>query len=87
MSTFIVKGTASNAAATLSDSTVGSAQFVRIVTTAAANTITIKDTDTNVLGTVYLHAAGDSVIIEKTPSDTVSSSGNASAAAVGSPRS
>jgi hypothetical protein len=82
--TFIIKGTA--IADTLSNNNIGKAHFVRITTTAGTNTITVKDIDTNTLGTVYLHAAGDVITIEKDPTDTLSSSGAVSATAV-APRS
>lgn len=85
--TFIVKGSHTSASATLSATTVGNAQFVRVTATAGANTITVADADSNTLGTAYIHTAGDSIIIEKAPTDKLSSSGNAVAAAVGSPRS
>jgi hypothetical protein len=82
--TFIIKGTA--IAGTLTNNNIGRAHFVRITATAGTNTITVKDSDTNTLGTVYLHAAGDVITIEKKPSETISSSGAVSATAV-APRS
>ena len=82
--TFIIKGSA--IAGTLTNNNIGKAHFVRITTTAGTNTITVKDSDTNTLGTVYLHAAGDVITIEKDPSETISSSGTVSATAV-APRS
>jgi hypothetical protein len=82
--TFIIKGTA--IAGTLSSDNIGKAHFVRITTTAGTNTITVKDIDTNTLGTVYLHAAGDVITIEKDPTETLSSTGAVSATAV-APRS
>ena len=82
--TFIIKGTAITG--TLTDNNIGRAQYVRIVATAATNTITVKDSDSNTLGTIYLHSAGDVITIEKAPGDTLSSSGNISATAV-APRS
>ena len=82
--TFIIKGTA--VAGTLSDNAIGNAQFVRVTATAGTNTITVKDGDGTTLGTVYLHAAGDVITIEKHPKDTITSSGAVSATAVG-PRS
>jgi len=82
--TFIIKGTA--IAGTLTNNNIGKAHFVRITATAGTNTITVKDVDVNTLGTVYLHAAGDVITIEKDPTDTLSSSGAVSATAV-APRS
>jgi hypothetical protein len=82
--TFIIKGSA--IAGTLTNNNIGRAHFVRITATAGTNTITVKDSDTNILGTVYLHAAGDVITIEKDPSETISSSGAVSATAV-APRS
>jgi hypothetical protein len=82
--TFIIKGSA--IAGTLTNNNIGRAHFVRITATAGTNTITVKDSDTNILGTVYLHAAGDVITIEKDPGETISSSGAVSATAV-APRS
>ena len=82
--TFIIKGAA--IAGTLLNNDIGKAHFVRITATAGTNTITVKDVDVNTLGTVYLHAAGDVITIEKDPTDTLSSSGAVSATAV-APRS
>lgn len=82
--TFKIKGTA--VAGTLSDNNIGKAQFVRVVATAATNTITLKESGGTTLGTLYLHAAGDSITIEKYPTNTLSSSGAVSASAV-APRS
>lgn len=82
--TFIIKGSA--IAGTLSDNNIGKAHFVRITATAGTNTITVKDSDGNTLGTVYLHAAGDVITIEKDTTETISSSGAVSATAV-APRS
>jgi hypothetical protein len=82
--TFIIKGTAITG--TLTNNNIGRAQFVRVVATAGTNTITVKDSDGNTLGTVYLYAAGDVITIEKAPGDTLSTSGNVSATAV-APRS
>jgi len=83
MATYIAKGaiitnpTADN---------VGNAQFVYCVATSATQTVIVKDVDTNTLGEIYLHVAGDSVCVEKAPSDTITlSAGKVSA--VGSPRS
>jgi len=79
--TFISKGTViTNPSA----NNIGRAQFVRCVAT-AQTTITVTTSDSTV-SEVYLHAAGDEVIIEKHPDDTLTSAG-AKVHAVGSPRS
>lgn len=65
---------------------IGNAQFVYCVATSATQTVVIQDVDTNTLGEIYLHVAGDSVCVEKAPTDTITlSAGKVSA--VGSPRS
>ena len=81
--TFIAKGTV---VTNPSYNNIGRAQFVRCVAT-AQSTITVDATDSTVLGEVYLHAAGDEVIIEKHPDDRLTVSGGIKAHAVGSPRS
>ena len=81
--TFIVKGSVVN---NPSDDNIDRAQFVRITATGSTQTVTVKGSDSTVVGQVYLHAAGDTVIIEKAPEDLVTiADGHASA--VGSPRS
>lgn len=83
MATYIAKGaivTNPNA------NNIGSAQFVNCVATSTAQTVVVKDSDANTLGEIYLALAGDSVCVEKTPSDTITlTAGKVSA--VGSPRS
>ena len=83
MATYIAKGAiVTNPSA----NNIGSAQFVNCVATSTAQTVIIKDVDTNTLGEIYLHLAGDDVTIEKAPSDTITlAAGKVSA--VGSPRS
>jgi len=83
MTTIIAKGSlVSNPSA----NNIGSAHFVYCVATSAAQTVIVKDADTNTLGEIYLALTGDSVTIEKAPSDTITlAAGKASA--VGSPRS
>ena len=84
--TFISKGAL--VAGTLADNDIGQAHFVRITATAGTNTITVKEEGGGTtLGTFYLHAAGDTGIVEKGPTDELTSSGNVQASAVGSPRS
>lgn len=83
MATYIAKGTLiTNPSA----NDISRAQFVLCVATSAAQTVVVKDVDTNTLGEIYLALAGDSVCIEKAPSDTITlAAGKVSA--VGSPRS
>lgn len=83
MSTFIVKGSIIN---NPSQNNIDRAQFVRLVATGATQTVTVTSEDSTVLGEVYLHAAGDTAIIEKAPGDKLTMAGG-NAAAVGSPRS
>ena len=66
--------------------TIGGAHFVRCTATGGTQTIEVRSEDSTVLGQVYLHAAGDEVIIEKHPDDTLTSAG-AKVHAAGSPRS
>jgi hypothetical protein len=80
MGTFIIKGTAIEG--TLTDNSIDNSPFVRVVATAATNTITVKDGSTT-LGTTLLHSAGDEITIEKHPKHTISSSDDISATAVG----
>ena len=82
MATFIAKGTVVTNPS-LND--IDRAQFVRCVATSATQTISIRSLDSTV-SEVYLHAAGDEVIIEKHPDDTLTSAG-AKVHAIGSPRS
>ena len=84
MATIIAKGTkVTNPSA----NDIGAASFVRVVATSGAQTITVKeDGDTVTLGEVYLHSAGDSIIIEKAPTDEITVAAGI-ATAVGSPRS
>jgi hypothetical protein len=83
MATYIAKGAlVTNPSA----NNIGSAQFVYCVATSTAQTVIVKDVDTNTLGEIYLALTGDSVTVEKAPSDTITlAAGKASA--VGSPRS
>ena len=81
--TVIAKGSVVN---NPSQNNISRAQFVHCVATGATQTVVVEDSDTNVLGQIYLHAAGDSIVVEKNPSDTITiTDGHASA--VGSPRS
>ena len=65
---------------------IGRANFVRCTATGATQTIEVRSLDSTVLGQVYLHAAGDTVIIEKHPDDKITCA-TSKASAVGSPRS
>jgi hypothetical protein len=84
MSTIIAKGTkVTNPSA----DDIGRAQFARVTATSGAQTIVVKEDGGAVtLGEVYLHSAGDSIIIEKAPGDEITVAA-AIATAVGSPRS
>jgi len=64
---------------------IGGAQFVRVVAT-GQTTVTVDGADSTVLGELYLHAAGDEIIVEKSPTDRITCAAGI-AAAVGSPRS
>jgi len=83
MSTIIVKGTVTTNP--YLDS-IGRAQFVNCVATSGTQTIEVRSEDSTVLGEIYLHAAGDSVIIEKAPGDVITMAAG-KVSAVGSPRS
>jgi uncharacterized membrane protein YdfJ with MMPL/SSD domain len=80
LGTFILKGTA--IAGTLSNNNIGNSQFVRVVATAATITITVKESGGTTLGTAYLHGAGDEITLEKSPTNTITTSGAVSASAV-----
>ena len=81
-----IKGSSTSAGAAISASNFSNAHFVRIQTQAANNTITLKDSSANTLGTLILVDAGDSIVIEKDTTDTLETSGNAVASAVSSTR-
>ena len=83
MATYIAKGALIT---NPSNNNIGLAQFVYCVATSAAQTVVVIDSDATTLGEIYLHLAGDSVCVEKAPSDTITlAAGKVSA--VGSPRS
>ena len=65
---------------------IGRANFVRCTATGATQTIEVRSLDSTVLGQVYLHAAWDTVIIDKHPDDKITMA-DGHASAVGSPRS
>ena len=83
MTTVISKSTFIN---NPTDNTINRAQFAMCVATSASQTVTVKDVDGNTLGEAFLYATGDTVILEKAPSDTITIAGG-HAMAVGSPRS
>ena len=81
--TVIVKGEFVN---NPSANNIGGARFVHCVATGGAQSAIVKEAGGTTLGNIYLHAAGDSIIIEKGTTDTITiADGHASA--VGSPRS
>ena len=82
---FKLKGATSAAGGAISASNFGRAHFVRVQTQVATNTVTVKE-GSDVIGSMILITAGDSVIIEKEESHTVETSGNAVGSAVSSPR-
>ena len=83
---FKLKGATTSAGAGISASNFGRAHFVRCTATGGTQTIEVRSEDSTVLGQVYLHAAGDTVIIEKHPNDKITMA-DGHATAVGSPRS
>jgi hypothetical protein len=83
MTTVIAKSTYIN---NPTNNNINKAQFVMCVATSATQTVTVKDVDGNTLGEAFLYATGDTVILEKAPSDTITIAGG-HAMAVGSPRS
>ena len=77
--TVIAKGSVVN---NPSLNTIGGAHFVRCTATGGTQTIEVRSEDSTVLGQVYLHAAGDTVVIEKHPTDKITmADGHASACA------
>ena len=77
--TIIAKGNVVN---NPSLNTIGGAHFVRCTATGGTQTIEVRSEDSTVLGQVYLHAAGDTVVIEKHPTDKITmADGHASACA------
>ena len=81
--TVIVKGEFVN---NPSGNNIGGARFVHCVATAGTQSVIVKDSGGTTIGNIYLHAAGDSIIIEKAADETIPlADGHASA--VGSPRS
>ena len=81
--TVIVKGEFVN---NPSGNNIGGARFVHCVATSGAQSVIVKEAGGTTIGNIYLHAAGDSIIIEKAADETITlADGHASA--VGSPRS
>ena len=68
------------------DNAIGNAHFVHCVATGGAQSVIVKEAGGTTIGNVYLHTAGDSIIVEKNADETITiADGHASA--VGSPRS
>ena len=82
---FKLKGATTSAGAGISASNFGRAHFVRVQTQAATNTVTVKE-GSDVIGSMILITAGDSVIIEKDEAHTIETSGNAVGSMISSPR-
>ena len=82
---FKLKGATTAAASTISASNFSRAHFVRVQTQVATNTVTVKE-GSDVVGSMILITAGDSVIIEKDEAHTIETSGNAVGSAISSPR-
>tara|TARA_B100000900_G_scaffold334280_1_gene295561 strand:+ start:60 stop:326 length:267 start_codon:yes stop_codon:yes gene_type:complete len=82
---FKLKGSSTAAGGAISASNFSRAHFVRVQTQVASNTVTVKE-GSDVVGTVILITAGDSVVIEKDEAHTVETTGNAVGSAISSPR-
>ena len=82
---FKLKGATSAAGGAISASNFGRAHFVRVQTQVATNTVTVKS-GSDVIGSMILITAGDSVIIEKDEAHTIETSGNAVGSMISSPR-
>ena len=82
---FKLKGATTAAASSISASNFGRAHFVRVQTQVATNTVTVKE-GSDVVGSMILITAGDSVIIEKDEAHTIETSGNAVGSMISSPR-
>ena len=81
--TVIVKGEFVN---NPSGNNIGGARFVHCVATGGTQSVIVKEAGGTTIGNVYLHTAGDSIIVEKNADETITiADGHASA--VGSPRS
>ena len=80
-----LKGATTSAGAAITAQDFGRAHFVRIQSQAGANTVTVKD-GSHVIGSAILVTAGDSIVIEKEESHTITTSGNAVGSAVSSTR-
>ena len=82
---FKLKGATSAAGGAISASNFGRAHFVRVQTQVATNTVTVKE-GSDVVGSMILITAGDSVISEKDEAHTIETSGNAVGSMISSPR-
>ena len=80
-----LKGATTAAGAVITAQDFGRAHFVRIQAQAAINTVTVK-AGSDIIGSTILVTAGDSVVIEKEESHTITTSGNAVGSAVSSTR-
>ena len=61
---------------------IGNAHFVHCVATGGTQTGVVANAAGTTIGQFYLHAAGDSIIIEKSPTDKITlADGHASACA------
>ena len=83
MTTVIAKSTYIN---NPNNNNINGAQFAMCVATSSSQTVTVKDVDSNTLGQAFLYATGDTVILEKSPTDTITLA-QGHVMAVGSPRS
>ena len=64
------------------ENAIGNAHFVHCVATGGTQTGVVKNADGDTLGQFYLHSAADSIIIEKSTTDTITlADGHASACA------
>ena len=63
------------------DNNIGSADFVHCTAISGAQSVIVKNSEGGVIGSLYLHTAGDTIIIEKGKTDTITlADGKASAA-------
>lgn len=63
---FILKG--SYIQGVLNNNDCNRAHFVRVTATVANTTVTLKDKDANVIGTVLIYSVGETIVVEKHPS-------------------
>jgi hypothetical protein len=53
------------------DNNIGSAECVHCTATGGAQSVIVKGLDGGAVGSIYLHAVGDTIIIEKGKTDTI----------------